>query len=67
MDKVVISMKSRFFPGQAYVALSRVKTIQGLHLLDFDKKKIICNKQVSREMDRLRQRTIANEENSQQS
>jgi len=58
LDRVVISMKSRFFHGQAYVALSRVKTLQGLYLLDFNKKKIICNKDVTREMNRLQQKKI---------
>jgi len=39
LDSVVISMKFRFTHGQAYVALSRVKTLQGLHLVVFNKKK----------------------------
>ena len=28
--------RGRFMPGQAYVAIIRVKTEQGLHLLGFD-------------------------------
>ena len=38
LEKVVVDMKGakRFNNGQAYVAFSRVKSIQGLHILNFD-------------------------------
>ena len=39
-DKIVVSFQGAFSVGQAYVALSRVKKLNGLHSLDFDAKKI---------------------------
>ena len=37
LDEIVVDMKGgRFNPGQAYVAFSRVKTLQGLHILNFN-------------------------------
>jgi len=55
LNSVVISMKSRYFnAGQVYVALSRVKTLQGLHLFNFERKKINASKEVFAEMKRLK-------------
>ena len=53
-DKIVVSFAGRFSGGQAYVALSRVKTLAGLNILDFDAKKIQVNSEVNEEMNRLR-------------
>lgn len=36
-----------FSPGQLYVALSRVKSLSGLHLLGFDERKICVSKHVA--------------------
>ena len=60
LDKVVVSMEGngRFMPGQAYVALSRVKQLDGLFLLGFDPAAIRVNPAVIREMDRLRQQVV---------
>lgn len=42
LDEIVVDMKDgRFSPGQAYVAFSRVKTLAGLHILNFSNKAII--------------------------
>lgn len=38
--------KTIFAPGQAYVALSRVKSLNGLYLVNFDPSKIIVDKKV---------------------
>ncbi|XP_078578075.1 uncharacterized protein LOC144862999 isoform X1 [Branchiostoma floridae x Branchiostoma japonicum] len=58
LDRIVVSMddKSNFMPGQCYVAMSRVKTLNGLYLLGFDPKSIRCNPDVVQEMNRLRQK-----------
>lgn len=49
--------KSLFAKGQAYVALSRVKTIEGLFISALDHNKLLKNPHDSRslaELDRLR-------------
>ena len=53
-DNIVVSFQGAFSAGQAYVALSRVKNLNGLHILDFDPKTIRVNAEVKEEMDRLR-------------
>eukprot|EP01132_Coremiostelium_polycephalum_P005078 gene5078-6321_t len=40
LDKVECKLSETFAPGQAYVALSRVKTLEGLYLKEFAKKSI---------------------------
>ena len=42
LDEIVVDMKGggQFSPGQAYVSFSRVKTLQGLHILNFNAKAI---------------------------
>ena len=47
LDSACISMSEIFAPGQAYVALSRLKTISGLKLINgYNSKVIIANKDV---------------------
>ena len=41
LDEIVVDMKGgRFSPGQAYVAFIQVKTLDGLHILNFNGKAI---------------------------
>ena len=45
-DRLVVNFNKIFDYGQAYVALSRTKTLEGLIIRGFDHNKIIANKKV---------------------
>ena len=53
LDRIVVSFDKPFRDGQAYVALSRARKLEGLHLTSFDPAKIHSSKPVAREMHRL--------------
>ncbi len=54
LDEIIVDMKGgRFNAGQAYVAFSRVKTLQGLHILNFSASAIKKSNDVHNEMVRL--------------
>ena len=60
LDEIVVDMKGgRFSPGQAYVALSRVKTLAGLHILNFNPKAIKASDDVKQEMQRLNENLLS--------
>ena len=51
----VVSLKHIFEPGMAYVALSRVTSLSGLHLLDMDESKIYANTEITEALEAMRQ------------
>ena len=55
LDKIVFDMQNgnKFNAGQAYVTFSRVKTLKGLHLLNFEPSAIKASTKVCNEMSRL--------------
>ena len=58
MDAAVLDLGDTVFePGMAYVALSRVRTLDGVALSSFEPQKVKANKRVHEEMKRLRQKS----------
>lgn len=54
LEEIVVDMKGgHFSPGQAYVAFNRVKTLHGLHILNFNARSIKSSSDVQNEMARL--------------
>lgn len=56
LDCVEITLGRVFASGQAYVALSRASSLQGLRVLDFDPTVVRCDSRVLRFYATLRQR-----------
>nr|DAA01286.1 TPA_exp: replicase/helicase/endonuclease [Danio rerio] len=52
-DCAVVSLKNIFEPGMAYVALSRTTSLTGLHVTDFDEKKIFCNPEIGASLETM--------------
>ena len=58
LKSAAVSLKNIFQPGMAYVALSRVTSLTGLHLLDFDKEMIYSNPEITHAPDIMQCVTI---------
>ena len=59
LDEIVVDMKGgRFSAGQVYVAFSRIKRLQGLHILNFNATAIKTSTDVENEMLRLKSKLL---------
>ena len=63
-DQLVVSFEDRYHNGQAYVALSRVCSLRGLFLQNFDQKKIRVRRTVDKEMSRISEQMPFHSNNS---
>ncbi|CAF4215646.1 unnamed protein product, partial [Rotaria sp. Silwood2] len=57
IDQVVISTKDFFGSGMGYTALSRVRTVEGLFLLDLHFDKFYCNENIDRVLSQMKEIT----------
>ncbi|CAF4003927.1 unnamed protein product, partial [Rotaria sordida] len=55
VDQVVISTKDFFGSGMGYTALSRVRTLEGLFLIDVHFDKFYCNENVDRVLSQMKE------------
>ena len=61
LPEIVIDMtpaKGRFKPGEAYIAFSRVRTIEKLHIINYTQNQIHVSEHVEEEMKRLRKNIL---------
>ena len=61
LPEIIIDMtpaKGRFKPGEAYVAFSRVRTIDKLHIINYTQNQIYVSEHVEKEMERLRKNIL---------
>ncbi|CAF3858620.1 unnamed protein product [Rotaria sordida] len=55
VDQVVISTKDLFGSGMGYTALSRVRTLEGLFIIDLYFEKFYCNENVDRVLSQMKE------------
>jgi hypothetical protein len=58
LPKIVVNFKGRFNPGQAYVAISRVKSLNDLYIVNFNASAIKHSEKVEEEMSRLQSKLL---------
>ena len=61
LPEIVIDMtpaKGKFKPGEAYVAFSRVRTLEKLHIINYTQSQIHVSEHVEKEMKRLRKNIL---------
>ncbi|KAG1928320.1 ATP-dependent DNA helicase PIF1 [Pimephales promelas] len=58
MENAVVSLKKIFEPGMAYVALSRTTSLRGLHITEFDEKKIYADPTVTASLENMTRATF---------
>ena len=61
LSEIVIDMtpaKGKFRPGEAYVAFSRVRTLQKLHIINYTQSQICVSEHAEKEMKRLRKNIL---------
>ena len=61
LPEIVIDMtpaKGKFRPGEAYVAFSRVRTLQTLYIINYTRNQIYVSEHVEKEMKRLRKNIL---------
>jgi len=59
VDHIVVCMSGHFNPGQAYVALSQVRSMSGLYLTDFSASKITTSDKVKEAMAIMQKKSAA--------
>ncbi|KAE8291439.1 ATP-dependent DNA helicase PIF1 [Larimichthys crocea] len=59
MESAVVSLKRVFEPGMSYVALSRTTSLKGLHITDFEEKKIYADPEITAAMENMNQASFA--------
>ena len=65
LDNVMVDLGNKVFAAsQAYVALSRVTSLDGLHLINFNAKKIIVNKPALIEYARLGSKSVPSDKSN---
>ncbi len=60
LNKLVVDCKRIFERGQVYVAMSRVKSLDGLYLKSFDPEKVLCDEKVAEFYEQLEESPALN-------